>query len=94
MTKTIETRAIYAAIADTNKGRKREDYFITAMADHENGFREGYISGATEQRKIDVEKACKEFLHFLNIRVDNKNYQLRREDFTNWVNDFRKAMEE
>lgn len=70
MEKTIEERAISAAIADTAKGRTREDYIISAMADHENGFRGGYIKGATEQKDIDedhfreakkmlIDKACK-----------------------------------
>lgn len=53
--KTIKERANLAAIEDTSKGRNRKDYFISAMADHESGFREGYIQGATEQKAIDID---------------------------------------
>lgn len=42
----IEEAATVASISDTEKGRVREGYVINALADHENGFREGYIEGA------------------------------------------------
>lgn len=42
----IEKAATVASITDTEKGRVREGYVIKALADHENGFREGYIEGA------------------------------------------------
>lgn len=64
---TIEERAIYASVADTEKGRRREDYYIVALADHENGFREGYVAGATEQRQIDHEEWKKD-MRFVNVR--------------------------
>lgn len=44
--KKIEEAATVASISDTEKGRVREGYAINALADHENGFREGYIEGA------------------------------------------------
>lgn len=56
--------------------------------------RHTYIYAATEQRKIDIDKACKEFMRFLDVRVDNPNYQLRKEDFPFWVEEFRKVLEE
>ena len=43
--KKIEDAATVASISDTEKGRVREGYVISALADHENGFREGYIEG-------------------------------------------------
>lgn len=55
--------------------------------------RHTYIYAATEQRKLDVDKACEEFLRFLNTRVDNPHYQLRKEDFPSWVKDFRQCLE-
>jgi hypothetical protein len=42
----ITHEAIVAAIADTDKGRSRDGYYINALADHENGFKEGFIAGA------------------------------------------------
>lgn len=44
--KKIEYAATMASISDTEKGRVREGYVINALADHESGFREGYIDGA------------------------------------------------
>ena len=44
--KKIEEAASVASISDSEKGRVREGYVINALADHENGFREGYIEGA------------------------------------------------
>ncbi len=55
--KKIEVAAALASIKDTDKGRNRENYVISALADHENGFREGYIEGANW--------AIKEFLQNL-----------------------------
>lgn len=43
--KKIEEAATVASISNTDKGRVREGYVISALADHENGFREGYIEG-------------------------------------------------
>jgi hypothetical protein len=42
----IANEAVEAAIADTGKGRSRDYYYINALADHENGFNEGFIAGA------------------------------------------------
>lgn len=45
--KKIEKAAIVASISDTKKKcRVRDGYVINALADHESGFREGYIEGA------------------------------------------------
>ena len=54
----------------------------------------GYIAGATEQKQIDVEKACewlKDNLPTQDAAHYNYNYE---EMFNDFVEDFRKAMEE
>ena len=62
--KKIEEAATVASISDTEKGRVREGYVISALADHENGFREGYIEG--------VKWAITEFLKGLWHPVSEK----------------------
>ena len=57
--KKIEYAATVASISDTEKGRVREGYVINALADHENGFREGYIEGA----KWAINEFLKDLLH-------------------------------
>ncbi len=57
--KKIEEAATVASISDTEKGRVREGYVINALADHENGFREGYIEGA----KWAIDKSLKDLWH-------------------------------
>lgn len=42
----ITHEAIEAAIADTGNGTWRDGYEINAIADHEQGFKEGFIEGA------------------------------------------------
>lgn len=54
--KKIEDVANIAAIEDTIKGRNRADYFISAMADHESGFREGFIEGVEYGYKKAIER--------------------------------------
>ena len=44
--KKIEEAATVASISDTEKSSVRESYVISALADHESSFREGYIEGA------------------------------------------------
>jgi hypothetical protein len=44
--KSIKRAAIEAGINDSSKGRARETYYISALADHENGFYEGFVQGA------------------------------------------------
>lgn len=44
--KKIEEAATIASISDTEKGRVKDGYVVNALADHENGYREGYIEGA------------------------------------------------
>ena len=55
----IEKAATVASITDTEKGRVREGYVIKALADHENGFREGYIEGA----KWAINELLKDLFH-------------------------------
>lgn len=57
--KKIEEAATVASISDTEKGRVREGYVISALADHENGFREGYIEGA----KLAIDEFLKDLWH-------------------------------
>lgn len=57
--KKIEEAATVASISDTEKGRVREGYVINALADHENGFREGYIEGA----KCAINEFLKDLWH-------------------------------
>ncbi len=57
--KKIEEAASVASISDSEKGRVREGYVINALADHENGFREGYIEGA----KWAINELLKDLLH-------------------------------
>lgn len=55
---------------------------------------ESYIAGATEQKKIDIDKACiwlKDNLPTQDAAHYNYNYE---EMFNDFVDDFRKAMEE
>lgn len=44
--KKIEEAATIASISDTEKGHVKNGYVVSALADHENGYREGYIEGA------------------------------------------------
>lgn len=53
----LEKTANIEAIKDTSKGRYREDYYINALADHENGFREGFVTGAEFGYKEAVKMA-------------------------------------
>lgn len=41
--KKIEEAATIASISDTEKGHVKNGYVVSALADHENGYREGYI---------------------------------------------------
>ena len=43
--KKIEEAAIDASIEDTNKGIVRDGYVISAQADHELGFQDGFKTG-------------------------------------------------
>ena len=57
--KKIEEAATVASISDTEKGSVREGYVISALADHENGFREGYIEGV----KWAIDELLKDLWH-------------------------------
>jgi hypothetical protein len=67
----ITHEAIVSAIADTGKGRSRDGYYINALADHENGFKEGFIAGAqwaeTHPHWHDVSEKPKEYGVYLTI---------------------------
>lgn len=63
--KKIEEAATVASISDTEKkGRVREDYVISALGDHESGFREGYIEGA----KWAINELLKDLWHPVSER--------------------------
>ena len=64
--KKIEEAATVASISDTEKGRVREGYVINALADHENGFREGYIEGA----KGAINEFLKDLWHLASEEPD------------------------
>ena len=58
--KKIEKAATVASISDTKKKcRVRDGYVINALADHESGFREGYIEGA----KWAIDEFLKDLWH-------------------------------
>lgn len=73
-----------------------EKHYLTNVESERTSAEDGYITGATEQRSIDIEKACK----WLAENADNYS----RSSLTDisrylWVDphlieDFRKAMEE
>ena len=62
--KKIEEAATVASISDTEKGSVREGYIISALADHENGFREGYIEGV----KWAIDEFLKDLWHHVSER--------------------------
>ena len=67
--KKIEEAATVASISDTEKGSVREGYVISALADHENGFREGYIEGV----KWAIDEFLKDLWHPVSEKPkDNK----------------------
>ena len=77
--KTIEERAKEYSL-------KNFDGYYTGR---ERAVEEGYIAGATEQRKIDIEKACKwldRYLHLFVMKGHINHSALEQE--------LRKAMEE
>lgn len=57
--KKIEEAATIASISDTEKGHVKNGYVVSALADHENGYREGYIEGA----KWAINEFIKDLLH-------------------------------
>lgn len=91
--KNIEEAATMASISDTEKGRVREGYVINALADHENGFREGYIEGA----KWAINEFSKDLWHqtdeepkgydewiLLHYNVGNYYSLAQVKDFKSW----------
>lgn len=62
--KKIEEAATIASISDTEKGHVKNEYVVSALADHENGYREGYIEGA--------KWAINEFIKYLWHSVDEE----------------------
>ena len=63
------------------------DYILYSEAGYVvNRFRDAYIAGATEQKAIDIEKACEW------LKNNLREYGIIL--FGYWESDFRKAMEE
>ena len=98
--KTIEERAKKYAPGTSNSDSLFPTWTSTLAAIE----RRGYIAGATEQKTIDIEKAC-EWLesHFRDIEnpdfYSKRNHPTDLESMYHWsvkelVDDFRKAMEE
>ena len=98
--KTIEERAKEYA-----PDPRDPDYILYSEAGYVvNRYRDAYIAGATEQKAIDIDKAC-EWLesHFRDIEnpdfYSKRNHPTDLESMYHWsvkelVDDFRKAMEE
>ena len=97
--KKIEEAATVASISDTEKGRVREGYVINALADHENGYREGYIEGAKwainefiKDLWHPANKIPKKFNHygFAALYILQYNHQIRMilyyKDNMSWKN--------
>ena len=80
--KTIEERAKEYSLKDF-------DGYYTGR---EKAMEEGYIAGATEQKAIDIDKACEW------LRNNWREYIYQDRDgmilFGHWESDFRKSMEE
>lgn len=75
--KKIKETATVASISDTEKGRVREDYVISALADHESGFREGYIEGA----KWAIDEFLKDLWHPISEKPErNTTYLVQIKD--------------
>ena len=79
---TIEERAKEYSLKDF-------DGYYTGR---EKAMEEGYIAGATEQKAIDIDKACEW------LRNNWREYIYQDRDgmilFGHWESDFRKSMEE
>lgn len=86
MTKTIEERAETFAEDNWGRGYSKEVEVLRS--------KEGYIEGATEQRKIDIDKACEWFSeHIIDYACYNEmdGWDIHHKEMHE---DFRKAMEE
>ena len=80
--KTIEERAKEYA-----PDPRDPDYILYSEVGYVvNRYRDAYIAGATEQKAIDIEKACE----WLENNLREYGIIL----FGHWESDFRKAMEE
>lgn len=64
--KKIEEAATIASISDTEKGHVKNGYVVSVLADHENGYREGYIEGDIVEydNKVMVIKEQRDGNHF------------------------------
>ena len=86
--KTIEERAKEYAPGISNS----DSMFPTRISTLAAIERRGYIAGATEQKDIDIEKACEW------LKNNWREYVNQDRDgmilFGHWESDFRKAMEE
>ena len=86
--KTIEERAKEYA-----PDPRDPDYILYSEAGYVvNRYRDAYIAGATEQKAIDIDKACEW------LKNNWREYVNQDRDgmilFGHWESDFRKAMEE
>lgn len=68
--KKIEEAATIASISDTEKGHVKNGYVVSALADHENGYREGYIEGA----KWAINEFLKNLWHPANEKPKEFNH--------------------
>ena len=86
--KTIEERAKEYAPGTSNS----DSLFPTRISTLAAIERRGYIAGATEQKAIDIDKACEW------LKNNWREYVNQDRDgmilFGHWESDFRKAMEE
>ena len=86
--KTIEERAREYAPGTSNS----DSLFPTRISTLAAIERRGYIAGATEQKAIDIDKACEW------LKNNWREYVNQDRDgmilFGHWESDFRKAMEE
>lgn len=73
--KRLEDAATIETLKDTSKGRNRNDYFISAMADHENGFREGFIAGAEQGYKEAIAQAKKWMQNYFPDELDGNGFE-------------------
>ena len=96
--KTIEERAKEYAPGTSNS----DSLFPTRISTLAAIERRGYIAGATEQKAIDIDKACEWLKKELQkIAVDEVKENFLENNFNiilksqvpNWLTNFRKAME-
>lgn len=80
--KTIEERA-YKAVPDI---LRINDNYVAAYVS-------GYRQGAADQHKIDIDKAIKEFRHFITYLQEAEYIERDEDNEVLWKEVFREAME-